>query len=106
VDRTDSSPPASRSTSPPTADGDKPSDKVIVDPTKGGAVNPKAAEQSKALQVQLGAWPWEGLVKILQVDLYSPAWEARHGAAMALRDILRSQGHCGGMKGTLEVLDS
>lgn len=92
------SPPLSRSTSPiSTADGAP--EKVVIDPSKGGAVNPKAAEQSKALQVLPGCWPWEGLVKILQVDLYHPAWEARHGSAMALREILKTQGHAGGMKG-------
>jgi hypothetical protein len=38
-------------------------------------------------------------VKILEVDLFSPAWEVRHGAAMALRELLKVQGKCGGMRG-------
>jgi hypothetical protein len=102
VEKTES-PPGSRSTSPPgTVDSsDQPVDKVIIDPTKGGVMNPKASELSRALEVQPRCWPWEGLVKILQVDLYHPAWEARHGSAMALRDILKSQGECGGMKGKI-----
>ena len=74
-------------------------DRVVVDPTKGGAVEAKASQQSKALDVQLGTWIWDGLVKFLEVDLFSPAWEVRHGAAMALRELLKIQGKCGGMKG-------
>ena len=46
-----------------------------------------------------GQWVWDGVVKILEVDLFSPAWERRHGAAMALRELLKVQGKCGGMKG-------
>ena len=78
---------------------DSPTDKVVVDPTKGGAVSPKAEKQSKALEVRQGVWVWDGLVKILEVDLFSPAWEVRHGAAIALREILKHQGKFGGMQG-------
>lgn len=77
------------------------SDNAIVDPTKGGAVSPKAQKQSKALEVQQGLWVWDGLVKVLEVDLFSPAWEVRHGAAMALRELLKLQGKYGAMKGRL-----
>ncbi|KAH8117583.1 SNF2 chromatin remodeling protein [Phellopilus nigrolimitatus] len=75
-----------------------PPDNTIVDPAKGGAVEAKAAQQSKALEVQSGVWPWDGVIKVLEVDLFSPAWEVRHGAAMALREVLKAQGKCGGMK--------
>ena len=74
-------------------------DRVVVDPTKGGAVEAKAAQQSKALEVQPGQWPWDGVVKVLEVDLFSTAWEVRHGAALALREIIKVQGKCGGMRG-------
>lgn len=76
-------------------------ERVVVDPTKGGAVEAKASQQSKALEVQPGDWIWDGVVKVLEVDLFSPAWEVRHGAAMALREVLKAQGKCGGMKGSL-----
>lgn len=46
-----------------------------------------------------GLWIWDGVVKVLEVDLFSTAWEVRHGAAMALREILKAQGKCGGMRG-------
>lgn len=62
-------------------------------------MSPKAEKQSKALEVQHGHWVWDGLVKILEVDLFSPAWEVRHGAAMALRELLKLQGKYGGMQG-------
>lgn len=74
-------------------------DKVVIDPSKGGAIAPKSAKQSKALEVEDGVWVWDGVVKVLEVDLFSAAWEVRHGAAMALRELLKLQGKCGGMRG-------
>lgn len=76
-------------------------EKVVIDPSKGGAVSPKAQKQSKALEVPQGRWVWDGLAKILEVDLFSPAWEVRHGAAIALRELLKLQGKYGGMQGPL-----
>ncbi|KAI0668494.1 SNF2 chromatin remodeling protein [Trametes maxima] len=73
-------------------------DRVIIDPSKGGAVAPKTESKSKALEVQPGCWVWDGLVNLLEVDLFSAAWEVRHGAAMALRELLKLQGKYGGMK--------
>lgn len=92
----DNNTPSSRAASPksPTEGNEK----VVVDPSKGGAVSPKAEKQSKALEVEPGCWVWDGLAKILEVDLFSPAWEVRHGAAMALRELLKSQGKYGGMR--------
>lgn len=75
-------------------------ERVVVDPSKGGAVEAKASQQSKALEVRPGEWVWDGVVKVLEVDLFSPAWEVRHGAALALREVLKTQGKCGGMKGS------
>ncbi|KAK0225219.1 SNF2 superfamily chromatin remodeling protein [Armillaria nabsnona] len=74
------------------------SDKVIIDPTKGGAVSPKEVKQSRALEVRPGYWIWDGVVKVLEVNLFSDAWEVRHGAAMALRELLKIQGKYGGMQ--------
>ena len=75
--------------------------RVVLDPMKGEAVGAKASQQSKALDVQSGTWVWDGLIKALEVDLFSLAWEVRHGAATALRELLKVQGKCGGMKGLL-----
>ena len=89
--------------SSPTPSNEPPPDKVIIDPSKGGAVSPKATKQSKALEVEPGCWIWDGLVNVLEVDLFSPAWEVRHGAAIALRELLKVQGKCGGMNGMIVI---
>lgn len=47
---------------------------------------------------------WDGLVKILEIDLFSSAWEVRHGAAMALRELLKAQGKYSGTKGSVPLL--
>ncbi|KAF7323127.1 TBP associated factor [Mycena chlorophos] len=75
-----------------------PSEKVVIDPSKGGAVSPKAAKQTRVLDVRPGTWIWDGVVRVMEVDLFSAAWEVRHGAAMALRELLKVQGACGGMR--------
>lgn len=80
------------------------SDNVVVDPSKGGAVNPKNDKQSKALEVRPGTWIWDGIANVLEVDLFSQAWEVRHGAAMCLRELFKLQGRSGGMKGTFSHL--
>ncbi|TFK45985.1 SNF2 chromatin remodeling protein [Heliocybe sulcata] len=85
---------------------DEISEKVTIDPTKGGAVAPKAAQLSNALEVQSGTWIWDGVVKVLEVDLFSPQWEVRHGAALALRELLKIQGKCGGMKDGLSPIEN
>lgn len=90
----------SRLSSPSPAINGPSLEKVVIDPTKGGAVSPKAAKQSKALEVKSGFWIWDGVVKVLEVDLFSAAWEVRHGAAMALRELLKVQGNGGGMRGS------
>jgi TATA-binding protein-associated factor len=90
--------------SPSRAESPTASEKVIIDPSKGGAVSPKTSQQSQALEVEQGHWVWDGLVKILEIDLFSPAWEVRHGAAMALRELLKAQGKYGGTKGLVPFL--
>lgn len=64
----------------------------------------KTSQQSQALEVERGHWVWDGLVKILAIDLLSPAWEVRHGAAMTLRELLKAQGQYGGTKGLIPLL--
>ena len=89
----------SRLSSPSPASNGTTHDKVIIDPSKGGAISPKATKESKALEVESGFWVWDGITKVLEVDLFSAAWEVRHGAAMAMRELLKAQGRCGGMRG-------
>ena len=37
-------------------------------------------------------WPFERLCEVLKADLFDESWEVRHGAAMALREIIRVHG--------------
>lgn len=92
--RLDSPNPATKGSAP---------DTVVIDPSKGGAVSPKSAQQSHALEVASGCWVWGGIVSVLEIDIFSPAWETRHGAAMALRELLKTQGTSGGMKDHVSV---
>jgi TATA-binding protein-associated factor len=98
--------PTSRVASPGPDSNGPSTEKVIIDPSKGGAVSPKMAQQSKALDVKTGDWVWSGVVSVLEVDLFSAAWEVRHGAAMALREVIKTQGTYGGMRGWHFVLCS
>ncbi|KAJ8093095.1 TATA-binding protein-associated factor mot1 [Marasmius tenuissimus] len=83
--------------------GSPTAEKVVIDPTKGGAISAKEVTPSKALEVGPGVWVWDGLLRVLEVDLFSAAWEVRHGAALALRELLRVQGKHGGMKDGLST---
>jgi TATA-binding protein-associated factor len=91
--------PSSRLASPSPSVNGLSVDRIVIDPSKGGAVSPKSSQEPKALEVKPGYWVWDGLVKVLEVDLFSVAWEVRHGAALALRELLKIQGKCGGMQG-------
>lgn len=37
-------------------------------------------------------WPFDRLMEFLTVDLFDHAWETRHGAAMAIREVIRAHG--------------
>lgn len=58
-------------------------------------VEHKVAPASPASLLQAIAegngWSFDGLVELLIVDLFDPKWEIRHGAALALREVLRVQ---------------
>lgn len=41
-------------------------------------------------------WPFSTIVEALKVDVLHPSWEVRHGALMALREIVKTQGGAGG----------
>ncbi|XP_049802115.1 TATA-binding protein-associated factor 172 [Schistocerca nitens] len=41
-------------------------------------------------------WPFEGFCDRLCHDLFSPSWEARHGAATTLREVIRIHGRSAG----------
>lgn len=45
---------------------------------------------------QGGEWPLEAFTESLCQDLFSASWEVRHGAATALREIVRLHGRGAG----------
>lgn len=66
-------------------------DTQVVTEFKGVPVAEKSAFQSDA-EDEGSEWPFERLCEFLSVDLFDPAWEIRHGAAMGLREIVRVHG--------------
>ncbi|KAF3308689.1 TATA-binding protein-associated factor mot1 [Orbilia oligospora] len=68
-------------------------DGKIVVQHKGPALPPSSTVQVEADDT---VWPFERLADILLVDLFDPSWIVRHGAAMALRDLVRFHGHGAG----------
>jgi TATA-binding protein-associated factor len=84
---------------PSTSTAKLPDEKVVIDPTKGGQVSAKQDTLAGVTKAMEGEWVWGGIVRVLELDLFSPMWEVRHGAAMGLREIVKVQGGAGGMKG-------
>lgn len=50
-----------------------------------------AEDEAAAAAIARGAWAFQQLADDLCYDALDPAWHVRHGAALALREILRSQ---------------
>ncbi|KAJ1561339.1 btaf1 RNA polymerase II, B-TFIID transcription factor-associated, 170kDa [Cladochytrium tenue] len=48
-------------------------------------------------------WPFEGLCEQLALDLFHPNWERRHGAALGLREILKTHVNGAGRLADLDV---
>lgn len=57
-----------------------------------------AAAADASLQAAPGDWPFRRLAELLSVELFSPTWEARHGASLGLRELFRTQGSGGGKR--------
>lgn len=66
-------------------------DAKVVSEFKGAPVPEKSAFQTEVEEAGNG-WPFERLCEFLTVDMFDPAWEIRHGAAMGLREIVRVHG--------------
>ncbi|KAG9624225.1 SNF2 family DNA-dependent ATPase domain-containing protein, partial [Aureobasidium melanogenum] len=66
-------------------------DAKVVSEFKGAPIVEKSAFQTEVEETGNG-WPFERLCEFLTVDLFDPAWEIRHGAAMGLREIVRVHG--------------
>ena len=71
--------------------GDIDEDAKIVSDFKGSILPEKSLIQTEA-EVDGIEWPFEHLCEFLMVDLFDHNWEVRHGAAMALREVVRVHG--------------
>ncbi|KAL9094642.1 MAG: hypothetical protein Q9165_003202 [Trypethelium subeluteriae] len=66
-------------------------DSKVVSEYKGPIVPEKSTLQTEDEEKGL-EWPYERLCELLMVDMFDHRWEVRHGAAMALREIIRVHG--------------
>lgn len=66
-------------------------DSKIVSEFKGPVAPEKPVIQPDLVDQGAG-WPLECMCEFLSVDIFDPNWEVRHGAAMALREVIRVQG--------------
>ncbi len=61
-----------------------------------------AAEDDDAWRdITRGAWPLQRLAEQLCLDAVHACWESRHGAAVALREVLRSHAACAAVRAPL-----
>lgn len=74
---------------------DRPSDvdeeTKVVSEFKGPVI-PIKSELEADESVEGAEWPYDRLCDFLKIDLFDPSWETRHGAAMALREVVRVHG--------------
>ncbi|EST08987.1 SNF2-related [Kalmanozyma brasiliensis GHG001] len=92
-----SAPAVTGSVSTPTPIGDVPgSPAAASSPAASGALSAGYTSSANPFQVRPGEWPFLLVVDTLSVDLFSPTWETRHGAALGLRELLKTQGFGGG----------
>ncbi|KAJ2730865.1 TATA-binding protein-associated factor mot1, partial [Coemansia sp. Cherry 401B] len=81
---------------PKTSNGDAArADATRVDVTEqpgGDAIVVEARRDGAEFVRGGGTWMFAGVVEVLGVDLFDAAWEVRHGAAMALREIFKHHG--------------
>ncbi len=71
------------------------------DTAEVAAAAAEAAEQEWQGVLQGGGWPFQSLCDQLCVDVLHPRWEVRHGAALALREVLAAQAGAAGVHAPL-----
>ncbi|KAJ2965859.1 hypothetical protein NQ176_g10419 [Zarea fungicola] len=57
-----------------------------------GPILPIKSEIETDHDMEGAEWPYERLCDFLKVDIFDPSWETRHGAAMALQQVIRVHG--------------
>lgn len=70
-------------------------DSKIVSEFKGPIAPEKPIIQPEIADQGAG-WPLECMCEFLTMDIFDPNWDVRHGAAMALREVIRVQGAAAG----------
>nr|XP_031860125.1 uncharacterized protein CI109_004490 [Kwoniella shandongensis]KAA5527197.1 hypothetical protein CI109_004490 [Kwoniella shandongensis] len=63
-----------------------------VEPTLDADGNPVVTSSIKTLTVIPGQLPWVTVLSEISPNLHEPTWQIRHGAALAIMEILRSAG--------------
>lgn len=66
-------------------------DSKLVTEFKGPTLPIKSELQAEG-SLEGSEWPYERLCEFLKMDLFDQKWESRHGAAMALREVVRVHG--------------
>lgn len=66
-------------------------DTKVVTEFKGPTL-PIKSELQDENNLEGAEWPYERLCEFLKMDLFDQKWESRHGAAMALREVVRVHG--------------
>ncbi|KAJ5534790.1 hypothetical protein N7527_001044 [Penicillium freii] len=70
-------------------------DSKLVSEFKGAAAPQRPHIQPEIVEQGAG-WPLEHMCEFLTMDIFDSNWEVRHGAAMALREVIRVQGVAAG----------
>ena len=71
--------------------------------SKKSKIAPPILYVAEKSRMESGVWPLKDFCAILKGDLFNEAWEVRHGAATAIREIVRLQGFGAG---TVTDMDS
>ncbi|KAK3090954.1 hypothetical protein FSP39_016028 [Pinctada imbricata] len=69
------------------------SDKIVVEASFDNSYNIEEDEE----------WPFESFCELLMNDLFHSSWETRHGAATALREVIKQHGQAAGMNVDIPV---
>jgi TATA-binding protein-associated factor len=84
-------PAAKRGRKPGSGSSGKGGSRNSVDPETAARLAAEAAEEEdEAAEVEAGGWPLARTCEKLAYSLFAPRWEERHGAAAALREVLRT----------------
>jgi len=79
------------------AGGDKRARVESAEDAAASAAQAEADAAEDAAELGGGFWPFQSFLDDALLDLFAPRWEARHGAALALRGALAARAGCCGV---------